>query len=184
MGDILLRAVRVGRQLPLDIVLTCRILLRLFLEGDLSSRAVRATQVGDTEDGLPVAGTARSRARAAEAKASGRKSSLSPAVLDVSKVPVHCVGSCITVQLVSHVNESLRRSNINDVDARKVKNDGLERRAGILDILVSILGLRVVPSAVLVLLANSQQLTADIYVHQSCPKGCGLFGGSRGKWSP
>lgn len=115
-------------------------------------RAVRAAQVGNAEDCLPVAralAVFRVVSRGAVAEAGGAESSLGPAVLDVGKVPVDGLGGCVAVELVADVDEGLRGRDVDDVDRGEVEDDGLERGPVVVLVLRCVSWSWVVPRPVL-----------------------------------
>lgn len=115
-------------------------------------RAVRATQVGNAEDCLPVAralAVLRVVARGSVAEAGGAEGSLGPAVLDVGKVPVDGLGGCVAVELVADVDEGLGGGDVDNVDRGEVEDDGLERGAVVVLVLLCVSWSWVVPRPVL-----------------------------------
>lgn len=139
--------------------------LNVLLDGNLSSllpngngggSAVVATEVGNTEDGSPLASLGVTGS--AESKASSSESPLGPAVLNVGKVPVDNLGRCVSVELVADIDKGLDRGNIDVVDSRKVKDDSLEKRTVVGGGLRNVTGLAIVPGAVLEKLVMYRQL--------------------------
>ncbi|RCI08695.1 hypothetical protein L249_4625 [Ophiocordyceps polyrhachis-furcata BCC 54312] len=86
--------------------------------------------VGDAKDGFPP--RLRIRSRGSVAETGGGQAALRPPGPDVGKVPVHPVRRRVTVQLVPHVDEGLRRRHVDVVDGREVEDDGLESRSLVL----------------------------------------------------
>ena len=65
-------------------------------------------------------------------------------------MPVNPVGRCIAVELISDINEVLNGCNVDIVDRRKIKDDGLERGAiGMVDWRFAASRTRVVPRTIL-----------------------------------
>lgn len=65
-------------------------------------------------------------------------------------MPVNPVGRCIAVELVSDIDEVLNGCNVDIVDRRKIKDDGLERGTiGMVDWRFAASRTRVVPRTIL-----------------------------------
>lgn len=129
-------------------VLAERLSVQLLVDGDGSGGAVITAKLGNTEDGLVRSGTVLIDSGSV-AEAGSSKSTLSPAVVDVGKVPVDDLGSGELVKLVANVDETLNGGDINIVDTGEVEYDGLEDGSGVIDDLLDVAGLAVVPGTIL-----------------------------------
>lgn len=116
--------------------------------GSRGSGTVATTELSDTEDGLVGTGTILVEASAIT-KASSGKSTLGPAILDVSKVPVDNLGSGKSVKLVANINQGLNGSDVHIVDGREVENDGLEHGTSVIGDLLDVSWFTIVPRTVL-----------------------------------
>lgn len=75
------------------------------------------------ENWLPTVESVFGRGRR-EAEAGRCESSLGPAVVDVSEVPLHGLRRSIEVELVANVDQVLHRGHIHVVDGGEIQNDG------------------------------------------------------------
>lgn len=73
-------------------------------------------QPSHAEDGLPACLTSRVSRRCRKPEAGRRKSTLGPAVVDCSEVPLDFVRRGVVIELVADVNMDLNRGDINVVD--------------------------------------------------------------------
>lgn len=107
------------------------------------------TNFCDTEQRLPPLNDA-TVWRSGIAKAGRYQSTFSPSVVDTSDMPVNPVGRCIAVELVSDIDEDLNGCNVDIVDRREIKDDGLERGTiGMVDCRFAASRTRVVPRTIL-----------------------------------
>ena len=60
------------------------------------------------------------------AEASRGECTFGPAIGDACKVPINTLGGCISIELVTNVNEMLHRCDVDVIDRREVKNDGFQ----------------------------------------------------------
>lgn len=134
-----------------NIILTSDAELSLVFSISSSGRAVRTSQVGDTENRFPWRDAdGRIDLWRAVPKSSGCESALGPSVIDASKVPVDGVGRGITIKLIANVDQVLYRSKIYVVYRREVEDNGFQGRSVICGVnLLATASARVIPWTVL-----------------------------------
>jgi len=131
----------------LDALLPGRLVL---CELCIGGRAGGATDFGDAEDGLPALELADFVLVRRETETCGSEGALSPAIVDVGKVPVDGLGGGVAIELVAHVDKVLDGGDINVVDCSKIEDDGFESWTMVVRInLLAALWPWVVPWAVL-----------------------------------
>src|SRR5687767_6581768 len=95
---------------PLDLAESC-----------ICSGRSGSADLGEAENGLPEArGAVLFGSR--KPKACGREGTLSPPIGDGSKMPFHDFRCCVSVELVTDIDETLNGGNIHVVDGGEVKD--------------------------------------------------------------
>lgn len=86
-----------------------------------------ATNLRDTENGLPAVEDDAVAGRGGIAEAGRGQGASRPSVVDAGDVPINFAGRGVAIELVAYVDEMLDGCHVHVVDRRKIENDCFER---------------------------------------------------------